>query len=223
VRFVRTKTKFCELRHILVISPAKHVTVLPDIRAYEPLTLVACVVHGSSSCRPLAASPHLDALIISFDLVGDPFGGFVFRIPTTLPTPLPPRVRLAARARNLVAIVVVFGSVLSVATVAPATPASAMRRVRVPYPGPGTAPAMEAAVRAHFPARLHRQALNVAWCESRGRASARNGQYKGHFQMGRREWATFGRGGNPFNASHNAAAAYRYYKVSGWRPWECRP
>ncbi len=82
---------------------------------------------------------------------------------------------------------------------------------------------MEAAVRAAFPANLRRAALNVAWCESRGKANARNGQYKGHFQIGRQEWAKFGKGGNPYNGYHNAAAAYRYYKVAGWGPWECRP
>lgn len=101
--------------------------------------------------------------------------------------------------------------------------AQAMRRVRAPYPHVGAAPGMEAAVRAAFPANLRRAALNVAWCESRGKANARNGQYKGHFQIGRQEWAKFGKGGNPYNGYHNAAAAYRYYKVAGWGPWECRP
>jgi hypothetical protein len=104
-----------------------------------------------------------------------------------------------------------------------ATPADAMRRVRAPYPGFGKAPGMEAAIRATWPASLQRQALNVAWCESRGRASAHNGQYKGHFQMGRKEWAKWGKGGNPYNGFHNAAAAYRYYRAAGWGPWECRP
>jgi hypothetical protein len=97
-----------------------------------------------------------------------------------------------------------------------------MRRVRAPYPGSGKAPGMEAAIRATWPAALHRQALNVAWCESRGKASARNGQYKGHFQIGRKEWAKFG-SGNPYNAVSNSAAAYRYYKKAGWGPWECKP
>jgi hypothetical protein len=110
---------------------------------------------------------------------------------------------------------------LLVVTSEPAS--AAMRRVRAPYPGAGTAPSMERAIRAHWPASLQRKALNVAWCESRGKAAARNGQYKGHFQMGSREWAKFGRGGNPYNGHHNAAAAYRYYKVAGWGPWECRP
>jgi hypothetical protein len=112
---------------------------------------------------------------------------------------------------------------LLISMIGVAPQADAMRRVRAPYPGRGTSPGMEAAIRSAWPARLHRQALNVAWCESRGRASARNGQYKGHFQMGRREWAKFGRGGNPYNGHHNAAAAYRYYRVAGWGPWECRP
>jgi hypothetical protein len=99
-----------------------------------------------------------------------------------------------------------------------------MRYVRAPYPGRGTAPSMESAIQATWPARLHRQALNVAWCESRGRASARNGQYKGHFQMGKSEWRKYGNG-SPFSAVGNSAAAYRYYRAAGksWRPWQCQP
>ena len=98
-----------------------------------------------------------------------------------------------------------------------------MRYVRSPYPGRGTAPSMEAAISAVFPATLHAQALNVAWCESKGRASARNGQYRGHFQIGRTEWRRFG-AGNPFNAVDNTRAAYRYYlAVGSWRPWQCQP
>lgn len=104
-----------------------------------------------------------------------------------------------------------------------AAPASAMRYTRSPYPGVGTAPAMEDAIARTWPAHLERQALNVAWCESKGAAHARNGQYRGHFQMGRNEWKKFGRG-DPFNPTDNAAAAYRYYSYAGsWRPWECQP
>lgn len=96
-------------------------------------------------------------------------------------------------------------------------------RVRAPYPGLGTAPSMEQAIRATWPGSLHRAALNVAWCESRGQASARNGQYRGHFQIGRSEWSKYG-SGNPFNAADNAAAAYRYFRAAGsWRPWQCQP
>ncbi len=124
-------------------------------------------------------------------------------------------IKVVALAALLVGMSFSFGST---------TPsAEAMRRVRSPYPKAGTAPAMEAAIRAAFPARLQKAALNVAWCESSGKANARNGQYKGHFQMGSREWAKFGGGGNPYNGHHNARAAYRYYKVAGWSPWECRP
>lgn len=104
-----------------------------------------------------------------------------------------------------------------------ASPASAMRRVRVAYPGIGTAPSMEQAIARTWPSHLHRQAMNVAWCESRGRASARNGQYRGHFQIGRKEWQMFG-SGNPFNPIDNSAAAYRYYRhVGSWSPWQCQP
>ena len=100
---------------------------------------------------------------------------------------------------------------------------SSMRYVRSPYPGLGTSPSMEAAILATFPSTLHRQALNVAWCESRGRATARNGQYRGHFQMGSSEWKRFG-AGDPFNAYDNSRAAYRYYVAAGsWRPWQCQP
>jgi hypothetical protein len=105
------------------------------------------------------------------------------------------------------------------------SPAEArMRYVRAPYPGSGTAPSMESAIQATWPSHLHRQALNVAWCESRGRASARNGQYKGHFQMGKSEWRKYGNG-SPFNPVSNSAAAYRYYRAAGksWRPWQCQP
>ena len=98
---------------------------------------------------------------------------------------------------------------------------SGMRRVRVGYRG--SAPSMEAAIRQTWPRHLQTAAMNVAWCESRGRSSARNGQYRGHFQIGRKEWAKFGRG-NPFNPIDNSAAAYRYYRAVGsWSPWECQP
>ena len=110
------------------------------------------------------------------------------------------------------------------------TPANALRRrsnamryTRAPYPGVGTAPALEAAIAVTWPDGLERQALNVAWCESKGSAYARNGQYRGHFQIGRSEWKRFGNG-DPYNAIDNAAAAFRYYSYAGsWRPWECQP
>lgn len=125
---------------------------------------------------------------------------------------------LHAVARPLLA-VAVAGSALFAAPPAEA----GMRYVRTPYPGAGTAPGMEQAIAATWPVSLHHAALNVAWCESRGQASARRGQYKGHFQMGRSEWNRFGRG-NPYNAIDNSAAAYRYYSAVGsWRPWQCQP
>ena len=122
----------------------------------------------------------------------------------------------------LVGFVVCFSAVSSVLSSASIAGAG-MRYVRSPYPGLGTAPSMETAITVTWPTGLHRAALNVAWCESRGRASARHGQYKGHFQIGRSEWQKFG-SGDPFNAVENSAAAYRYYRAVGsWRPWQCQP
>ena len=66
-------------------------------------------------------------------------------------------------------------------------------------------------------------ALRVAWCESGPwGTTAQNGQYKGLFQMGRYERATYGHG--PC-AEVQAAAAHRYFVASGrdWSPWACRP
>lgn len=65
------------------------------------------------------------------------------------------------------------------------------------------------------------QARRVAWCESRWRTTARNGQYRGLFQMGRWERETFGHGPT---ARAQARAAWRYFVATGrdWSPWSCR-
>lgn len=67
-----------------------------------------------------------------------------------------------------------------------------------------------------------REALNVAWCESRYRTWAQNGQYLGLFQMGESERATYGHGST---ALEQARAAYRYFSATGkdWSPWTCKP
>lgn len=65
------------------------------------------------------------------------------------------------------------------------------------------------------------RAVRIARCESGFNPSARNGQYKGIFQMGSREFATYGKG-DPFNAIDNIEAAFRYWQRSGWGPWECK-
>jgi hypothetical protein len=136
------------------------------------------------------------------------------------PTSTSPRVRVAALV--FLAATLHIGLHPGVADAKPRNRATVgFRRVRAPYPG--GAPSMEAAIRATWPPSLHRQAMNVAWCESRGRASARNGQYRGHFQIGTREWSRYGRG-NPYNGFDNSAAAYRYFRIVGsWSPWQCQP
>ncbi len=62
------------------------------------------------------------------------------------------------------------------------------------------------------------EALRVARCESRFSTYAQNGQYLGLFQMGSWERRTYGHGYTPLE---QARAAYRYFLVAGWRPWEC--
>ncbi|MCZ7587629.1 MAG: hypothetical protein M5U27_01935 [Gaiella sp.] len=66
------------------------------------------------------------------------------------------------------------------------------------------------------------QALRVARCESGYSVNARNGQYRGLFQMGSSERQIFGHGAG---ALEQAQAAYRYFVRSGrdWSPWSCKP
>ena len=66
-----------------------------------------------------------------------------------------------------------------------------------------------------------RQALAVAWCESRLSTDAQNGQYLGLFQMGSSERRLFGHGET---AHEQAVAAHGYFVSSGrdWSPWSCR-
>ena len=65
------------------------------------------------------------------------------------------------------------------------------------------------------------EAVAVAWCESRLRPAAQNGQYLGLFQMGSYERRLFGHGSS---AREQAVAAHRYFVRSGrdWSPWSCR-
>jgi len=66
------------------------------------------------------------------------------------------------------------------------------------------------------------QAISVAWCESRLKTWASNGQYLGLFQMGSTPRSLYGHGST---AIEQARAAKRYFDRSGrdWSPWQCRP
>jgi hypothetical protein len=66
-----------------------------------------------------------------------------------------------------------------------------------------------------------REAVAVAWCESRLSTAAQNGQYLGLFQMGSNERRLFGHGESAYQQSR---AAHRYFVYSGrdWSPWGCR-
>jgi hypothetical protein len=67
-----------------------------------------------------------------------------------------------------------------------------------------------------------REALAVAWCESRHYIWAVNGQYRGLFQMGSWERTRYG---HAPGAWAQARAARRYFVASGrdWSPWSCKP
>ncbi len=62
------------------------------------------------------------------------------------------------------------------------------------------------------------KAVRVAWCESRFDPNARNGVYRGVFQMGARERARYGHGRTVLA---QALAARRYHREAGWAPWSC--
>ena len=62
------------------------------------------------------------------------------------------------------------------------------------------------------------KAVAVARCESGLDPEARNGQYRGVFQMGAAERARYGHGRTVLA---QARAAKRYHAVSGWSPWSC--
>lgn len=66
------------------------------------------------------------------------------------------------------------------------------------------------------------EALRVAYCESGVNLwpYASNGQYLGMFQFGAWARSEFGFSWSPWE---QARAAYRYYRVSGWSGWACRP
>lgn len=63
------------------------------------------------------------------------------------------------------------------------------------------------------------KALSVAACESHFSPYAVNGQFFGVFQMGAWERARFG--GSSIDPWEQVRAAYRYWLLAGWGPWEC--
>jgi hypothetical protein len=65
----------------------------------------------------------------------------------------------------------------------------------------------------------------VAFCESGHRPWARNGRYRGLFQMGPMFASTpYGRAGlSPYDPYVAALATAQVVRVQGWRQWACRP
>jgi hypothetical protein len=73
---------------------------------------------------------------------------------------------------------------------------------------------------SYKPCSLGAKALNVAYCESGPNLwpYASNGQHLGMFQFGSFARSTYGFSWSPWE---QARAAHRYWRVSGWAPWEC--
>lgn len=78
-----------------------------------------------------------------------------------------------------------------------------------------------AAVRCVFPARAQAKALRVMWCESKNNPRAKNGQYRGLFQMGSRERATYAYTGYS-TPLQQVQAAHNLWTWRGWQPWSCQ-
>lgn len=68
------------------------------------------------------------------------------------------------------------------------------------------------------------EAIRVARCESNFELGARNGQFRGLFQLGSWERATYARG-RYSTYLDQTLAAWRYFVATGrgWSPWECQP
>lgn len=64
------------------------------------------------------------------------------------------------------------------------------------------------------------EASSYYWWKLNRPTWARNGQYRGMFQMGESERARFGHGPDPWS---QARAAHAYWSISGWYPWQCLP
>jgi hypothetical protein len=68
------------------------------------------------------------------------------------------------------------------------------------------------------------EASDLWWWTRNKPTQARNGQYRGMFQMGSSERRTYGHGPDPWS---QARAAHYYWSITGrdWSPWDpaCRP
>lgn len=100
----------------------------------------------------------------------------------------------------------------------------AILTARHPYPADRPAPVGERIVKEVFPPELWKWALDVAWCESTMKGDARNGRFRGMYQLGPREWRAHRPrpDANIFDRRDNALAALSLYRSRGAKPWVCR-
>ena len=79
-----------------------------------------------------------------------------------------------------------------------------------------------------WPADLHDQALDIAYCESRGRPLAIGAAGEiGLFQIMPGYWQSFcaehAAPGDLYDPVQNSRCALAIWQRSGWQPWSCRP
>lgn len=89
------------------------------------------------------------------------------------------------------------------------------------------------AIKCVFPKSLRQTATRIAQCESTALAPervarryklgrwAKNGQYVGVFQMGKRERKRYGFYRRGASALIQVESAYQLYLDRGWSPWQC--
>lgn len=78
------------------------------------------------------------------------------------------------------------------------------------------------AVHKYYRSAHRWQAIKVSFHEGGWRTEARNGQYRGTFQMGTWERATYGHGSS-YDAQARASSRYFYASGADWSPWEVKP
>lgn len=97
------------------------------------------------------------------------------------------------------------------------------RSISTPAYASSIPPGVNRAINRTFTNDRHAdEAKRVSLCESGWRTTAVNGQYRGLFQMGASERATYGESDTALGQTQ---AAHRYFRAVGhsWGPWGCKP
>lgn len=127
--------------------------------------------------------------------------------------------------REISIIAIIVTALVCLAATAQRAEAAQPRRGTVDYCKAHSAGIIErkCIIRVIFGRSHGRDAVRVAWCESRINPRAYNpAGYAGVFQMGHAERRRYGHGPT---VEAQSFAARRYFRASGsdWSPWSCKP